>query len=29
MDEDSFAYDESRAARLQPVLRSLLLAALG
>jgi N-formylglutamate deformylase len=29
MDEDSFAYDEARAGRLQPVLRSVLLAALG
>lgn len=29
MDEDSFAYDEARAARLQPLLRRLLQAALG
>ncbi|MBC7655965.1 MAG: N-formylglutamate deformylase [Frankiaceae bacterium] len=29
MDEDSFGYEEARAARLQPVLRSLLEAALG
>jgi N-formylglutamate deformylase len=29
MDEDSFAWDEARAARLQPVLRDLLVAALG
>lgn len=29
MDEDNFRYDEARAARLQPVLRSLLEAALG
>ena len=29
MDEDSFCYDDARAARLQPVLRSLLDAALG
>jgi N-formylglutamate deformylase len=29
MDEDSFAYDAARAARLQPVLRDLLRAALG
>jgi N-formylglutamate deformylase len=29
MDEDSFAYDQARASRLQPLLRRLLLAALG
>lgn len=29
MDEDTFAYDEARAARLQPVLRALLQAGLG
>jgi N-formylglutamate deformylase len=28
MDEDSFAWDEARAARLQPLLRRLLAAAL-